>query len=114
MTYAYLCAFTGNLVVPKSIDAPSVTTSTPVAAAINVVLLLVFGLQHSVMARPAFKRVWTRIVPQPIERATYVLASCAALALVVWQWQPIDACVWDVQNPAGARRRCGRCSPRAG
>jgi methanethiol S-methyltransferase len=98
-TYAYLCGFTGNLVVPKSIDSPS---GTPVAAAvaINLLLLLAFGLQHSVMARPAFKRVWKRVVPTPIERSTYVLASCLALAAVVWQWRAIDGVVWDVPHPA--------------
>jgi methanethiol S-methyltransferase len=97
--YAYLCGFTGNLVVPKSIDSPAGTPAAT-AVAINLTLLLAFGLQHSVMARPAFKSVWTRIVPKPIERSTYVLASCVALALVVWQWRAIDGVVWDVQQPA--------------
>jgi protein-S-isoprenylcysteine O-methyltransferase Ste14 len=105
-TYAYLCGFTGNLLVPKSIDAPAAITSTGsastvAAVAINVLLLAAFGLQHSIMARPAFKRVWTRVVPQPIERATYVWASCAALMALVWWWQPITAVVWDVQNSVG-------------
>jgi methanethiol S-methyltransferase len=97
-TYAYFCGFTGNLLVPHSIDGPE-TMSWPAAAALNVALLLAFGLQHSIMARPAFKRVWTRFVPQAIERSTYVLASCLATGLIVWQWQPINAVVWDVQNP---------------
>lgn len=101
LIYAYLCGFTGNLIVPKSIDAPPAATPWATAALVDVALLLAFGLQHSVMARPAFKRVWTQIVPQPIERATYVFASCAALAAVVWLWQPIDSVVWDVHNPAG-------------
>jgi protein-S-isoprenylcysteine O-methyltransferase Ste14 len=98
--YAYLCGFTGNLVVPKSIDTPTATPAAA-AAAINVLLLLAFGLQHSIMARPAFKRVWTRVVPEPIERSTYLLASCVALGVLVWQWRAIDGIVWDVQNPVG-------------
>jgi protein-S-isoprenylcysteine O-methyltransferase Ste14 len=99
-TYAYLCGFTGNLLVPKSIDTP---TATPPAAAIaiDVLLMLAFGLQHSIMARPGFKRVWTRVVPTPIERSTYLLASCVALGLLVWQWRAIEGIVWDVQNPVG-------------
>jgi protein-S-isoprenylcysteine O-methyltransferase Ste14 len=101
VTYAYLCGFTGNLFVPKSIDAPATTTPWAGAAVVNVALLLGFGLQHSVMARPAFKRVWTRIVPQPIERATYNFAACAALAALVAFWQPMGAIVWDVHHPAG-------------
>jgi len=98
--YAWFCGFTGNLLVPKSIDSP---TSTPVGAAVavNAALLLAFGLSHSVMARPVFKRVWTRIVPTPIERSTYVLVSCAALALLMWQWRSIDAVVWNIEHPAG-------------
>jgi protein-S-isoprenylcysteine O-methyltransferase Ste14 len=99
--YAYLCGFTGNLIVPKSIDAPATSGPIAGAVAVDVFLLLAFGLQHSVMARPAFKRIWTRLVPQPIERATYVLASCLALAALVGFWQPINIVVWDVQNPTG-------------
>lgn len=100
-TYAYLCGFTGNFIVPKSVDAPVVGGAVATAVAINLLLLLAFGLQHSVMARPAFKRIWTRIVPQPIERATYVWASCVALVALVGLWQPIDAVLWDVQNAVG-------------
>ena len=98
--YAWLCAFTGDVFVSKSIDAP-VTSTTAVAVAVNLGLLVAFGIQHSVMARPAFKRIWTRAVPQPIERSTYVLASSIAIALLIWQWRPIDAVVWNVQHPAG-------------
>lgn len=98
--YAYFCAFTANVVVPRSIDAP-VDTPWGAAIAVNLALLAVFGVQHSVMARPAFKRVWTQFVPKPIERSTYVLASCFVTALLMWQWRPIDASVWDVQNPIG-------------
>jgi protein-S-isoprenylcysteine O-methyltransferase Ste14 len=99
--YAYLCAFTGDFLVPKSIDSPVGVQSLATAAAINVALLLGFGLQHSVMARPGFKRFWCRLVPRPIERSTYLLASCVALAVLVWLWQPMDAVVWNVEHPAG-------------
>ena len=98
--YAYFCAFTANVLTPWSIDAP-VVGSWQSAVVINLALIAAFGIQHSVMARPAFKRRWTRIVPQPIERSTYVLASVLANALLVWQWRPIDAIVWDVQNSIG-------------
>jgi protein-S-isoprenylcysteine O-methyltransferase Ste14 len=100
VVYAYFCGFTGNALVSKSIDAP-VTSGVGAALAIDVALLLAFGLQHSVMARPAFKRMWTRFVPEPLERSTYVLVSCLVTGLLVWQWRPIEATVWDVQNPIG-------------
>src|SRR5687767_5800583 len=89
VVYAWLAAFVGNLMLRRSIDSAS-TMPAPAAAAIDLLLLALFALQHSVMARPAFKRVWTRIVPQPIERSTYVLASCIVTALLIWQWQPIN------------------------
>ena len=98
--YAYFCAFTANKLVPTTIDAP-VVGSWQSAVVINLALIAAFGIQHSVMARPAFKQAWTRIVPQPIERSTYLLASFLVLALLIWQWRPIDAVVWDVQNPIG-------------
>jgi protein-S-isoprenylcysteine O-methyltransferase Ste14 len=97
-TFVYLAGFVGNVFVPKTID----TTSEPgigAALAINLLLLALFAAQHSIMARPAFKRIWTRIVPQPIERSTYVLASCMVTALLMWQWRGIDTVVWDVQRP---------------
>src|SRR5688572_8328680 len=98
--YAYMCAFTGNLFVPKTIDSPSATAAGP-AIAINLALLLAFGWSHSLMARPAFKQVWTRLVPQPIERSTYVLVSCIMLALLMWQWRDLPAVVWNIENTAG-------------
>lgn len=97
--YAYLAAFFGNFVVPKTIDAPVVGATWP-AVVVNLGLVLLFGLQHSVMARPGFKRVWTQFVPQPIERSTYVLASNVALVLLVWFWRPLDAVVWNAADPA--------------
>ncbi len=97
-TYIYLAAFIGNLFVPKSIDsAPAGPVG--VAVFVNLLLLGLFAAQHSIMARPAFKRVWTRIVAKPIERSTYVLASCLVTFLVIWQWRTIDMVVWDVETP---------------
>ncbi len=99
-TYAWLAGFVGNLLVPRSIDSPP-TDPWPLAAAIDLGLIVLFGLQHSIMARPWFKQVWTRFVPQPIERATYVFISCALTMLLMWQWRSIDLVIWDVQNPLG-------------
>lgn len=96
-TYAYMAGFVGNALVPQSIDTPS-QLSLAVATGVNLLLLVVFAAQHSVMARPVFKRYWTRIVPQPIERSTYVLASCLVTIVIMWQWQGIDHIVWDIQN----------------
>lgn len=96
--YAWLAGFVGNVMVPWSIDAPASRFSLPLAAGINLGLLALFGLQHSLMARPAFKAVWTRLVPQPIERSTYALASCLVLVVLIWLWQPIPAVVWNAQS----------------
>lgn len=96
--YAYLACFVGNLLVPKSIDAP-VGRQAAAAVGVNLLLVAIFALQHSVMARPAFKRVWTRVIPEPIERATYVWMSNAVTVLLMWQWRPIDAIVWHAEHP---------------
>jgi len=99
-TYAYFACFVGNLFLPRTIDAgPS--SSLAWAVAIDVALVLLFGLQHSVMARPAFKARWTRLVPTQIERSTYVLASCLVLILLMWFWRPIDIVIWNLTNPIG-------------
>src|SRR5579862_1022720 len=99
-TFLYVIAFSGNIVVPKTIDSGTVGPAG-LAVAVDLALLGVFALQHSIMARRSFKRWWTRIVPEPVERSTYVLAASLALALVVWQWQPIpEPVLWKVEGMA--------------
>lgn len=96
--FLYAIAFTGNLYVPKSIDVGGTAGTGVMSVIINMVLLSIFALQHSIMARPAFKAVWTKVVPESIERSTYVLLASAALALLFWQWQPFAAPVWDLSG----------------
>lgn len=96
--FVYAILWVGDLGVPRSVDH-AVQAPWGQAVAIDVVLLTLFAVQHSVMARPAFKRWWTRFVPQPIERSTYVLAASAVLALVLWQWRELPTVVWEVSSP---------------
>jgi protein-S-isoprenylcysteine O-methyltransferase Ste14 len=99
-TFAYMACFTGDLWVPKTIDAEGSGFSWSAVIG-NSLLIALFAIQHSVMARPGFKRWWTRFVPTEIERSTYVLASNVVVIAIMWLWQPIGPQVWQVQNELG-------------
>ena len=100
-TFLYAIGFVGGFVVPRSIDSTS-SRGLPLALLIDAALLGVFAIQHSVMARPAFKRAFTRLVPESAERSTYVLMSSLALILVFRFWEPMGVLIWDVANPIGS------------
>jgi protein-S-isoprenylcysteine O-methyltransferase Ste14 len=100
VTYLYAAGFVGNLIVPKSLDsAPTAPLGT--ALLIDLGLLGLFAVQHSVMARPWFKRALLRVLPQAAERSTYVLASSLALILLFWQWSPLGGVIWEIENSIG-------------
>lgn len=96
-TFLYAIAFVAGVGVPRHIDN-GIAAPFPVALAIDLALLGLFAVQHSGMARPAFKRWWTRLVPAPIERSTYVLASSLMLVLLFWQWRPLPLLLWDIDD----------------
>lgn len=102
LSFVYLIAFVGNYWVPRSIDVDPGSggpeSGLPQSIVIDVVLIGVFAVQHSVMARPAFKRWWTRIVPASCERSSYVLVSSLLLILIFWQWRPIATTIWRVEG----------------
>jgi protein-S-isoprenylcysteine O-methyltransferase Ste14 len=99
-TFLYAIGFVGNFAVPKSLDSAA-AGPWQTALLVDLGLLSVFALQHSIMARPAFKQMIMRVIPATVERSTYVLASSLALVFLFWQWQPLGGTVWEVQSELG-------------
>jgi methanethiol S-methyltransferase len=106
VTFLYALGFVENFVVPKAIDSGAPVSVTE-ALFVNMLLMSLFAIQHSVMARRQFKEWWTKFVPKSIERSTYVLFATLALALLCWQWRPMPAVVWHVENAGVANSLIG-------
>lgn len=98
VTFLYAIGFVSRIGVPKTIDDGAVRPAME-AAVVNLILLSIFAVQHSVMARRQFKEWWTQFVPKSVERSTYVLLSSLALALLLWQWRPIPTVLWQIDDP---------------
>src|SRR5215212_8843774 len=99
-TFLYAIGFIGNFGVPKSLDSPA-EGQWLTALLVDLGLLSLFAVQHSVMARPAFKRLLTKVIPTSAERSTYVLASSVALLFLFWKWMPLGGSVWEIENDLG-------------
>jgi methanethiol S-methyltransferase len=106
VTFLYAIGFVEDLIVPKTLDGEA-TGPAGEALIVNLLLMTAFAVQHSVMARPQFKRWWTRFVPPSVERTTYVLFASLVLALLIWQWRPLPAPVWQIADPLLARALMG-------
>jgi protein-S-isoprenylcysteine O-methyltransferase Ste14 len=99
-SFLYLIGFVGNLLVPKSLDS-NIESSLTQSLIINVVLLGLFAIQHTIMARPIFKRWCTKVVPAQVERSTYVLAASLLFLMLCWQWRPMPGVIWNIESPVG-------------